>query len=73
MKQYCRYCGFCSEGDVYYCSAKSKVLPASALIRPNNCNDYGDCGIDIVTGKEHEPKDQKKRKKPVEDGEQMKI
>lgn len=26
MKQYCRYCVFCFEGDVFYCSDHDEVL-----------------------------------------------
>lgn len=68
MKQYCRYCGSCSEGDCYYCSAKNKVLIASEIIRPNNCKDYGYCGMDVITGNVHEIKEHKEK---VNDGEQI--
>lgn len=53
MKQYCRYCGSCFEGDAFYCSALEKVLSESSLKRANNCPEYGDCGIDVITGKKH--------------------
>ena len=63
MNQYCRYCGFASEGDVYYCSAFNKILSESKLKHANNCEQYSDCGMDLVTGKDHEPKEYKTRRK----------
>ena len=53
MKQYCRYCYLCCEGDAYYCAEKGKILSESQLIRANNCSYYQYCGIDIITGKDH--------------------
>lgn len=53
MKQYCRYCYLCCDGDAYYCTEKAKILSESQLLRPNNCPHYGYCGIDIITGKVH--------------------
>ena len=70
MKQYCRYCGSCCEGDCYYCSAKDKVLTEKEITKPNNCRDYGYCGMDIITGKVHKAKF---RKEKSNDGEQLQI
>lgn len=53
MKQYCRYCGFACDGDVYYCTEKDKMLSESMLKRTNHCKSYGDCGMDLITGKDH--------------------
>lgn len=40
MKQYCRYCGFCSEGDVFYCSDHDEVLSEGKIKRVNHCKDF---------------------------------
>lgn len=53
MKQYCRYCYLCCDGDAYYCTEKAKILSESQLLRANNCPHYAYCGIDIITGKDH--------------------
>ena len=70
MKQYCRYCGNCIEGDCFYCTEKEKVLSDSSITRPNNCKDYGYCGIDLITGKDHVIKE---RKEKVNEGEQIRL
>lgn len=55
-KQYCRYCGFCSSGDLYYCSAHNKLLCESTIKRANKCRDFvlSDLG-DVDTGKPYKP------------------
>ena len=40
MKQYCRYCAFCSEGDVFYCSDHDEVLSEGKIKRVNHCKDF---------------------------------
>ena len=70
MRQYCRYCGNCIEGDCFYCMEKEEVLSASSITRPNSCKDYGYCGIDLITGKDHVIR---KRTEKVNDGEQMSL
>ena len=62
MKQYCRYCGFACEGDAYYCTEKNKILSESTLRRTNHCKSYGDCGMDLITGKDHDSTKETKNK-----------
>lgn len=40
MKQYCRYCAFCFEGDVFYCSDHDEVLSEVKIKRVNHCKDF---------------------------------
>lgn len=58
MKQYCRYCARCFEGDTFYCGERDKVLSESQIKRANNCKDFAlsDLG-DIITGKQYQPRD----------------
>lgn len=60
LKQYCRYCGFCSSGDVYYCSAHDKLLRESTIKRANKCRDFvlSDLG-DVDTGKQYKPQNKR--------------
>lgn len=55
-KQYCRYCGFCLSGDVYYCSAYDKLLRENTIKRANKCRNFvlSDLG-DVDTGKKYKP------------------
>ena len=59
MKQYCRYCGAMSHGDVYYCSIKEQVMSEWQVKRPNKCIDFGYCTLgDVDTGKQYHPREQ---------------
>ena len=69
MRQYCRYCAFCFEGDVYFCDVFDKPLTDLALKNANNCHAYGYCGIDVITGKEHV----ERRKLNITDNESVQI
>ena len=60
MKQYCRYCGFCFEGDCFYCSTNECVLTLSKITHENHCDDYADIGVDILTGKKRNESKQDK-------------
>ena len=40
MKQYCRYCAFCFEGDVFYCGNHDEVLNEGKIKRVNHCKDF---------------------------------
>ena len=58
MKQYCRYCGFCSEVDGgYYCGEHEKLISESQIKHANNCKDYGytDAG-DVISGGQYKPR-----------------
>ena len=58
MKQYCRYCGFCSEVDGgYYCGEREKLMSESQIKRANNCKDYGYTDVgDVISGKQYHPR-----------------
>ena len=58
MKQYCRYCAHCFEGDAYYCGEHKQVLSETQIKRANQCKDFAlsDLG-DILTGKQYQPRD----------------
>jgi len=65
MKQYCRYCAFCTNGDTYYCGEKEKVLSSDDVKRVNHCSEYVYSVLgDVDTGKQYKP--QRKRKKGYE-------
>lgn len=68
MKQYCRYCGSCFEGDAFYCSAMEKIISESTLKRANNCPEYVDCGIDVITGKERSARNARARVPKTDNG-----
>ena len=57
MKQYCRYCGFCSEVDsVYYCGEHEKLMSESQIKRANNCKEYGYTDVgDVISGGQYHP------------------
>ena len=59
MKQYCRYCTFCCEGDCYYCTAYDKTLNDEQIKRPNKCKKFAQTD-DIITGKIYKPREPKK-------------
>ena len=68
MKQYCRYCAFCFEGDTFYCSEHDKVLSESAIKRQNKCKDFAFHVEDVLTGRQYKPRREKR-----EDGEQISM
>ena len=57
MKQYCRYCGFCSEVDSgYYCGEHKKLMSESQIKRANNCKEYGYTDVgDVISGGQYHP------------------
>lgn len=65
MKQYCRYCAFCFEGDCYYCSALNKPLGDEQIKRPNRCKEFAMLNEDVITGKKYKPREQKKPKPKI--------
>jgi len=58
MKQYCRYCGFCSEVDSgYYCGEHEKMMSESQIKRANNCKEYGYTDVgDVISGGQYHPR-----------------
>ena len=62
MKQYCRYCSFCFEGDSYFgCSdhpnGDEPYWTRKQINRENHCKnfDLSDLG-DVETGKQYRPR-----------------
>lgn len=59
MKQYCRYCGFCSEVDGgYYCGEKERLMSEDQIKRANNCDEYAytTAGDVITPGRQYKPR-----------------
>lgn len=76
MKQYCRYCGLCSEVDGgFYCSEKEQLMTENEIKRVNNCKDYGYCSCgDVITGKQYQPRKlYQKRVMTPPQGEQIEL
>lgn len=67
MTQYCRYCAFCIDGDVLYCTDHQKVLSEQGIRRPNKCADFAlsDLG-DVETGRRYRPR-QTRKEQPEQD------
>ena len=61
MKQYCRYCAFCIDGDCYYCTAQDRVLTPAETRRVRVCPDFqlSELG-DVDSGKQYQPRKQKR-------------
>lgn len=69
MKQYCRYCTFCSYGDVCYCDAKKKTMSEEAAKKLNNCEDFDFNPFDVFNPE----RQYKSRKKAEAHTEQIKL
>lgn len=74
MKNYCRYCGACNDIGVndYYCSIK-EIFLTEQTVKSWACKDFGDCGIDIITGKGHKERKSTTRRLKINDGEQVTL
>ncbi len=60
MKQYCKYCAYCVDGDAYYCTLKDIVLSESKVRRTNRCADYQYSVLgDVNSGKQYTPRNQR--------------
>ena len=69
MKQYCRYCAFCIDGDWFYCTDMGKLLTENDIKRANKCPSFAMSALgDVVTGKKYQERPAKH-----EDGEQINI
>lgn len=74
MKNYCRWCYACNDigiGD-YYCVVKDIFL-TTKTVKSWACKSFGDCGIDVITGKERKDRNLTTRRKKVNDGTQIKL
>ncbi len=40
MKQYCRYCIWCIDGDAIWCEKLIKIMSEAAAKRVNKCKDF---------------------------------
>lgn len=64
MKQYCRYCAHCFEGDGFGCSNHPKGeqphWTEEQIKRANNCPNFA-LTEDIITGREYKPREYKPR------------
>ena len=66
-KQYCRYCAWCIEGDVFYCTDHDEPLTRSQIKRANNCKDFALSELgDVETGKPYQPRAVKEKPKPLD-------
>lgn len=64
MKQYCRYCAYCFEGDCFYCSCHERVLAETSIRSVNRCRDYVKSELgDVASGRQYRPR----RKEAVRD------
>ena len=55
MRQYCRYCAFCFEGDGFHCSDKGIELSEGKIKHANKCKEFSFLNADVITGKEYKP------------------
>lgn len=63
MKQYCRYCAHCFEGDTFFCGEHDEVLSETQIKRANQCKDYTYSTLgDVLTGKQYQPRNSANRR-----------
>ena len=62
MRQYCRYCVYCAEGDGYVCTGKKRPrqLTEEQIKRPNRCKAF-QLTDDVITGREYQPREYRPR------------
>ena len=58
MKQYCRYCVHCIEGDTFFCTDEERTMSEAEIKRANNCINFLQTE-DIITGKEYKPREKR--------------
>ena len=62
MKQYCRYCAFCVNGDAYYCTLKEELLRPSYVKHANRCKGYTQSSLgDVDSGRQYRPREIRKK------------
>ena len=64
MRQYCRYCVHCIEGDVFFCTNDERTMSEAEIKRVNNCPNFM-LTEDIITGREYAPREHKSKEKQV--------
>lgn len=59
MKQYCRYCSHCIQGDCFYCTVFDMELRESTIKRANKCKEFylSEMG-DVESGRQYKPRKQ---------------
>lgn len=63
MKQYCRYCAHCFEGDAFFCGEHDEVLSEAQIKRANQCKDYSYSIFgDVLTGEQYQPRSSANRR-----------
>ena len=74
MSNFCRYCGHCIDNGYndYYCTYKDKFL-TTETVKHWACSNFGDCGIDVITGKDRKEIASHSRKPKINDGEQIEM
>lgn len=74
MKQYCRYCVHCIEGDVFFCTDDERTMSEAEIKRVNSCPNFM-LTEDIITGKEYKPREPKSTESKVteDNSEQLKL
>jgi len=72
MAQYCRYCAFCINGDVPYCTDHEMELSESAIKRVNRCPDFvlSELG-DVDSGRRYTPRHHAPSRAKDRDAEQL--
>lgn len=64
MRQYCRYCVHCIEGDTFFCTDDERTMSEEEIKRANNCSNFM-LTEDIITGREYTPRERKPKEKQV--------
>lgn len=72
MKQYCRYCVHCIEGDVFFCADDARIMSEAEIKRANNCSNFM-LTEDIIAGKEYKPRKPREPKAIEDNSEQLKL
>lgn len=58
MKQYCRYCAFCINGDGYYCTDRER--PLNRVDTVTTCESFAPSRMgDVDTGRQYRPRKKK--------------
>lgn len=64
MKQYCRYCNHCINGDAVYCEVLKITMSEGKAKRVNNCNEFDFNVIDVFDlGKRYKPRKTKMKQR----------
>lgn len=72
MRQYCRYCVHCIEGDVFFCTDDERTMSEAEIKRANNCPNFM-LTEDIISGKPYNPRRKYDRKTEPEEINQLSL